>query len=103
MVIFLTLFILISSRLAAGATCDTSTTIVNTWTTGQDGSFKFTVPISTSTWNLVITFDKPISSLSAWDGISKGCSGGTVCTYSNEVRFILVEFESHSQLATFNE
>ena len=88
MLIFLTLLLLLSDRLADGATCDTSTTLDKTWNNGQDGKFKFNVPISTmgsATWDLVVTFDKPISSFLTWDGISKGCVSGKVCTYGNEV------------------
>ena len=54
----------------------------------QDGVFNFVVPMATSSWTIVVTFDKPITTLSPWQGILVSpCVGGTVCTFTNQVQF----------------
>jgi len=85
MLLFLTLLGLLYFHGTDGATCDTVTSLGNTWSNGQDGTLNLIVPISTSSWTIVMTFDKPITTLSAWQGVVSGCVGGTVCTFTNQV------------------
>jgi hypothetical protein len=52
----------------------------------QDGTFNFNAPTSTATgWTIVVTFDKAITTLNAWQGVVSGCLGGTVCTFTSQV------------------
>ena len=67
------------------ATCDTIAITGNTWNLGQDGTLNLVVPAATSTWTIVVTFDKPVTTLSPWQGVMVGCVGGTVCTFKNQV------------------
>jgi hypothetical protein len=91
MLLFLTLFIgLLASRGTDAATCDTVTSFSNTWANGQDGTLKLIVPATTSKWTIVMTFDKPITTLSPWQGVFSGCVGGTVCTFTNQVPNVVV-------------
>ena len=87
---------LIPLHVANAATCNTVATIINTWSQGQDGSLSLVVPATASTWKIVVTFDKPVTTLSPWQGILVGCVGGTVCTFTNQVfslnkKFFLTE------------
>ena len=85
------------------ATCDTVATVGSTWPNGQDGTLNFAVPVTTSSWTVVMTFDKALTSLSAWTGIVSGCtSGGNVCTFSNQVKVAANPFElSHYKSCTW--
>jgi hypothetical protein len=93
MLLFLTILVgLLASRGTDAATCDTVTSFSNTWANGQDGTLNLIVPVTTSTWTIVMTFDKPITTLSPWQGIlsAGGCVGGTVCTFTNQVPDVVV-------------
>jgi len=87
MLLYLTLFGLFSLDGTDAATCDTITSFSNTWPNGQDGTLNLIVPVTTSSWTIVMTFDKPITVLSPWQGVlsAGGCVGGTVCTFTNQV------------------
>jgi hypothetical protein len=68
--------------------CSTITRLGYTWQQGQDGKFNFIVPTSASSWTVVATFDKAITTFNAWNGVLVGCAGGTVCTFTNLVRAV---------------
>jgi hypothetical protein len=53
----------------------------------QDGTFNFNAPKATTAtgWTMVVTFDKTITTLNAWQGVVSGCLGGTVCTFTSQV------------------
>ena len=55
----------------------------NAWQTGATGNFQIVVPKDTSSWELTVTFNKPVNSIEAYQGVSENCAGVT-CTFSNE-------------------
>ena len=68
--------------------CNSYTSVSYTWEQGQDAAFTVTVPMATSSWTVVMTFDKAITTLNAWNGVLSGCTNGTVCSYTNKVLYI---------------
>jgi hypothetical protein len=90
-------FLTFSDTLAVS--CDNLITIRGTWDWGQDGTFNLTVPLATSNWTITVFFDKPITTLNAWDGVETVCSasgGGTTCTFKNQVK----NFKKHLDIKT---
>ena len=76
--------------------CNTIAIIIDSWEQGLDGKFSFVVPTSVSSWTVVASFDKAVTTLNTWNGVLVGCVGGTVCTFTNQVmtfkiNIILVE------------
>ena len=69
--------------------CNTISTPINIWQQGQDAKFNFFVPTASSSWTIVVTFEEAITTLNTWTGIVVGCVGGTVCTFTNQVKIIL--------------
>lgn len=53
------------------------------WNTGATGKLRIPVPEDTELWEVTITFDKPVDSLEAYQGVDEVCDG-TVCTFTNE-------------------
>jgi hypothetical protein len=54
----------------------------------QDGTFIFNAPKATtaSGWTIVVTFDRPINKISAWNGVvTTACVGGRICTFTSQV------------------
>ena len=83
---------LIPLHVSNAATCNTVASFVDTWNQGQDGNLNLIVPATASTWKIIVTFDKPVTTLSPWQGILVGCAGGTVCTFTNQVFNYLYQF-----------
>ena len=89
----------------SAATCDTIATLQAPWSTGQNGQLDFTVPATVTSWTVVMTFDKAVTSLQAWTGIvsGSGCtSGGTVCSFINQVAFEAIELFTGNGYASWH-
>jgi len=53
------------------------------WNTGATGKLRIPLSENTELWEVTITFDKPIDSLEAYQGVDEMCDGET-CTFTNE-------------------
>jgi len=53
------------------------------WNTGATGKLRIPLPEDTELWEVTITFDKPVDSLEAYQGVDELCDGET-CTFTNE-------------------
>merc|ERR1712226_948190 len=53
------------------------------WNTGATGKLRIPLPENTELWEVTITFDKPVDSLEAYQGVDEMCDGET-CTFTNE-------------------
>jgi len=79
---FLTCFFIIQEV----ATCDSIITLGSSWYGGQSGTLNLVVPSATTSWTIVLTFDKPLTSLDVFFGTVTPCTtGGFVCSFTNEV------------------
>ena len=53
------------------------------WNTGATGKLRIPLPENTELWEVTLTFDKPVDSLEAYQGVDEMCDGET-CTFTNE-------------------
>merc|ERR1712224_932867 len=53
------------------------------WNTGATGKLRIPLSENTELWEVTITFDKPVDSLEAYQGVDEMCDGET-CTFTNE-------------------
>ena len=92
------LFFILNISLTTVVPCSTFTTLGYTWPQGQDGKVNFIVPVSATTWTVVMSFDSTITTFNAWNGVLVNCVGGTVCTFTNQVKWLWIIYISHFEV-----
>lgn len=82
--IFFLAFSIFAFKFTLGEKCQSFFSQTNLTSNEWQGHLKFKIPKATTKWKVVVTFDKPVESLSPWDGVNGKCTKGKKkCVFTN--------------------